>query len=379
MKIAIMTLPLGLNYGGMMQAWALQKVLKEAGHRPVTIDRRPDRGHDRGVFHKTARLGYRAFQKVLGRRKGPIRPERELANMLEHSHSFMAQHLNLSEPLNSTERLREHFQNERYDAVIVGSDQTWRIDYSSNIGNFFLDFLQDCKIRRIAYAASFGVSNWCYNAEQTQLVSSLARQFDAISVREKSGVALCADHLDVRATRVLDPTLLIDPRAYQDLCTVSEESASQPVFAYMLDQSAWKNGVVEAARQKLELPQIGNQVATYPLSSAKAALGNFVLPPIEDWIRQFIEAEFVVTDSFHGTIFSIMFRKRFVSLANPSRGLARFTSILEDIDLLDRLVTENDSKSATTVLEREINYSRVSEKLQQLRAESFAFLTQALS
>lgn len=378
MKIAIMTLPLGLNYGGMMQAWALQKVLKEAGHLPVTIDWRPTRGYDKGVFYRAARLGYRTFQKALGKRKGPVRPERERANMLEHSHSFIEQHLGLSEPLDSTESLKDHFQSERYDAVIVGSDQTWRTDYSPKVENFFLEFLQGYEIRRIAYAASFGVSNWCYNTEQTQLVSSLARQFDAISVRENSGVALCADHLDVRATRVLDPTLLIDPHAYRDLCGIREDSVSQPLFSYILDQAAWKTGVVEAAKQKLKMPQTGNQVDTCSHGPTIADLGNFVLPPVENWIRRFVEADFVVTDSFHGTIFSIIFQKRFVSLANSSRGLARFTSILEDLDLLDRLVTENDWKSAATVLEREIDYLKVNERLLQLRTESFAFLRQAL-
>src|SRR5690606_19965537 len=126
-----------------------------------------------------------------------------------NTYSFIARHIVLSDKVASDLQLREHFRNNRYDAVIVGSDQTWRPRYSPNIYNYFLDFLRDENVRRIAYASSFGTDKWEYNDKQTDRCSKLAKEFDMISVREKSGVDLCIRHLGVEALAVLDPTLLL--------------------------------------------------------------------------------------------------------------------------------------------------------------------------
>lgn len=101
------------------------------------------------------------------------------------------------------------------DAIIVGSDQVWRPDYSSCQPNYFLDFLpKDSKIRRISNAASFGGDNWDWSTELTARCAKLLQLFDAVSVREASGVRLCKEHFNVGAVNVLDPTMLLDPEDY---------------------------------------------------------------------------------------------------------------------------------------------------------------------
>lgn len=325
MKIAIMTQPLGKNYGGIMQAWALQQVLKRMGHEPVTIDRQHD---PKGTAHKVARLVYRGFMKAAGKRKAPINFESHLPKILQHTCSFIDRYIVMSERLDSTEKLKEHFKREQYDAVIVGSDQTWRPHYSPNINNYFLDFLEGANIKRIAYASSFGVDHWEFNEEQTKQVARFAKIFDAISVREDSGVDLCKQYLGVEATHVLDPTLLLVKEDYEQLIG-RDRLTDRPkgVYTYFLDKTP----------EKLELAsQVSNELRELIYScQAKHSIGedlfadlqDFTMPDVREWLAGFANARFVITDSFHGMVFSLIFRKPLLVLGNNKRGLARFKSL----------------------------------------------------
>jgi len=352
MKVAILTQPLGKNYGGIMQAWALQQVLRDAGHEPVTIDRQPDA---KSPAYNAARIGYRALRKLLGKQKGPIKLERHMPTIFGQTNGFIERNLKMSEPLNSTAKLKAHFEREQYDAVIVGSDQTWRPCYSPNIDNFFLDFLQGGDIKRIAYASSFGVEGWEFTEEQTRRCASLAKKFDAISVRENSGVGLCKKYFGVDAAHVLDPTLMVEGKVYEALYKKKDLPARQGIYTYILDQAEWKDQVVKKVKLALNKPQFSNQPAKTDLAKlSRENLEEFVLPSLEGWVKGFAEADFVVTDSFHGTIFSIIFNKPFICLVNPERGLSRFTSLLGEVEMLDRLVKGYNQYDVERILNQDV-------------------------
>lgn len=337
MKIAIMTQPLGKNYGGIMQAWALQQVLKRMGHEPVTIDRQPDA---KSPAYHAARLGYRTLRKALGKRKAPINFERHLPIILQHTQAFIDQNLSMSEPLDSTAKLKAHFEREQYDAVIVGSDQTWRPKYSPNIDNFFLDFLEGSNIKRIAYASSFGVDEWEFTEEQTQRCAVLAKQFDAISVREDSAVELCRKYLGVEATHVLDPTLLLEKADYEQLLGPERlEESPSAVYTYFLDRTPEKLALAQRIGDKLGCAVYSCQ-AKRALFEEYTDLQDWVMPDIKDWLAGFANSSFIVTDSFHGVIFSIVFGKDFVSIGNIDRGAARFDSVLGIYGLKEKLLQE---------------------------------------
>ncbi|WP_417615565.1 polysaccharide pyruvyl transferase family protein [Oceanisphaera sp.] len=334
MKIAIMTQPLGKNYGGIMQAWALQQVLKRMGHEVVTIDRQPDQPP---LAYKATRLAYRAGMKAIGKRKAPINFEKHLPYILQNTRSFIEQHITMSEPLYSTQQLREHFDRENYDAVIVGSDQVWRPKYSPCIENFFLDFLEDKKIKRIAYAASFGVDEWEYTEEQTKRCAELAKKFDAISVREDSGVELCRKHLGVEATHVLDPTLLLDKEDYLQLIgTARLKYKPQGVYTYFLDKTPEKLALANRASEKLDEAVYSCQ-AKFTVGADHCNVDGFVMEDIRDWLAGFANAGYVLTDSFHGMVFSTLFEKPFTISNNIARGAARFTSLLNMTNNLNAL------------------------------------------
>lgn len=340
MKIAIMTQPLGKNYGGIMQAWALQQVLKRMGHQVVTIDRQPDQP---GIAYKAARLAYRAGMKAIGKRKAPINFEKHLPTILQHTQSFIDQHLTMSEPLYSTQQLRAHFDRENYDAVIVGSDQTWRPRYSPNIYNFYLDFLEDKKILRIAYASSFGVDEWEYSEEQTKRCAELAKKFDAISVREDSGVELCRKHLGVGATHVLDPTLLLDKLDYLDLMGAERfKDKKSGLYTYLLDKTPEKLQLVKTYSNELAEPVFSCQAQHYINDVNYRNINQAIMPEVKDWLAGFNNSKFILTDSFHGLVFSFLFGNRFRCLENIARGNARIRSLLYSFEE-NRLIKMKDN------------------------------------
>lgn len=379
MKIAIMTLPLGKNYGGIMQAWALQQVLKRMGHEPVTIDRQPV---PKGLAHHATRLGYRAAMKAVGKRKAPINFERYWPTILQHTHAFIDQHITMSEPLDSTAKLKTHFDREQYDAVIVGSDQTWRPQYSPNIDNFFLDFLEGKEIKRIAYASSFGVDHWEFTEAQTKRCAELAKAFDVISVREDSGVELCRKYLGVEATHVLDPTLLLEKEDYEQLIGQDRLSDKpQGVYTYFLDKTPDK---LELARQVSE--ELGVSIyscqAKYGIDQdVSATLEDFTMPDVRDWLAGFANAKFVLTDSFHGMVFSVIFEKPFIAVVNENRGATRFVSLMGRLDLenqLCKVVSGIDINCLERLLDNK-EYMYKLNKLNKLKNESSNFLHGSLA
>jgi len=344
MKIAIMTQPLGNNYGGIMQAWALQQVLKRMGHQPVTIDRQPDQP---SFAYKAARLAYRAGMKAIGKRKAPINIERNISRhssiALQHTQEFISKNINLSSQIHSTLDLITHFQKEGYEAAIVGSDQTWRPKYSPNIYNFFLDFLKEDSCKKIAYASSFGVDNWEFTRQQTKRCSALAGQFASISVREASGIELCQNYLKVKAAHVLDPTMLLNKNDYEALIGQQRiNTDASGIYTYLLDETQEKLEIVKRTCQLLNESAYSNQARHGLELGISGNLTDYTMPMVEDWLSGFANAKFVITDSFHGMVFSIIFRKPFLVIRNSKRGATRFISLLNQLNLSSRLIEDKE-------------------------------------
>lgn len=328
-KVAILTQPLGHNYGGMLQAWALQQVVTQLGYNVVTIDRQPAK---LSFIYLFIRLAYRALLKGLGKRKSPIFIESKKKFAYKNTKNFISTNLIMSEPLFSTFQLIEHFDNIGYDAVIVGSDQTWRPKYSPCIENFYLDFLENKKIKKIAYAPSFGVSEWEYDAGLTARCSKLAKLFDWISVREDSGVNLCKKYFDINVDHVLDPTLLLSQDDYKKLIGRDRLNYnSSGIYTYILDPSSEKTQLIESFA-------IEHKEVVYSCqakSSVEDSIDphDILMPDPRDWLAGFANAKYVITDSFHGVVFSIIFEKPFICIVNEGRGASRFSSLFKTLGL----------------------------------------------
>jgi len=375
-KVAILTQPLGHNYGGLLQAYALQIYLKKLGCEVETLDRRaPEAGQLSAKSHvfNLARL-------MLGRIKS-IPNAKKQARVLEELARFRDRRIAMSPKIASEQELREYYRDRKFDAFVVGSDQVWRPRYSPSILNFFLDFLDDIKspAKRIAYAASFGVDDWEYSSELTEKCTILAQKIDAISVRESSAVSLCKEKLGVFAECVVDPTLLLEPEDYEPLISECGENVNAGcVLSYVLDPAPEKRSIADTVGSSLGV----NVFSIKPQHSVAQVrtkdLDKCQFPSVESWLQAFRNASFVVTDSFHGTVFAILFNKPFIAVGNSARGMARFESLLSQFGLVERLV------ESLTEITPELVYSKIDWEAVNIRREALTdvgrqFLTAHLS
>lgn len=314
MKIAIVTQPLLENYGGFLQNYALQKVLKKNGHSPITVDYHPLTNFYREfprVFCSWLKTIFLFFFKGTHRKFAKFLQPKKRNSLFDE---FVNEKLAISTPISQYDY--NVLENENFDIIIVGSDQVWRPNMNLCIEDMFLVFANDFPIKRISYAASFGVNEWEYTPKQTKICSALAKKFYAISVREESGIKLCKEHLDVDATWVLDPTLLLKKEDYLKLCQEVPVNSGCFMAVYVLNL----NDSVKATYESIAKEK--NLKVKYFAADANATLS------IPEWLAMFRDASYVVTDSFHGTVFSIIFEKEFKCIYNETRGAARFESLL---------------------------------------------------
>lgn len=347
MKIAILTLPLHTNYGGILQAYALQTVLQRLGHDVEVLQTPSTSRHNPALMPLV--YGKRLAKKFLKDWNSPVflerKKKREYPIIRQHTDRFIARYLNLREIRSLTD-----VSPSDYDAFIVGSDQIWRKPYFNDMWHApmkdaFLDFTKGWDVKRIAYAASFGMDNINeYSESDIKDCKEALRMFDAISVREDSGVEICKSNFGIDATHALDPTMLLTKEDYEKIVKESNMPESYgDMLCYILDPTALKTEVINKVSAEKGFKPF-NVFAE--VDNVKLPLEQRVQPPLESWLRGFMDAEFVVTDSFHACVFSIIFGKPFLAIGNAGRGMGRFTSLLSTFGLQSRLIlSEEDFKN----------------------------------
>ncbi|WP_423162762.1 polysaccharide pyruvyl transferase family protein [Stenotrophomonas maltophilia] len=360
-RIGLLTLPLHSNYGGIIQIAALSAFVRALGLQPVLLRKEHQKaGWKRMVIEVLKRL---PGQNIANYRNQYLKLQRHAAFM----EAFLPEQSRVSR---SPAELRMECDRLGLDAVVVGSDQVWRLDYIDDgaYDAYFLSFLVGSPIRRVSYAASFGTDRWP-DASRVEDVSRLLAGFQAVSVREDSGQELCADRFGRSdAVHVLDPTLLVDRSFHEEvIATLAPGRGEGGLYAYVLDRSAAKKAIIDAAGQSENLSKI-------TIAEPENDLEGYV--DLGEWVRRFRDAEFVVTDSYHGMIFSIIFEKQFVAIGNAGRGLTRFKSLLAQLGLEDRLVEVGNER--VQLPGAQIDYSRVNRRIAELRMKSRAFLSDAL-
>lgn len=369
MRIGILTLPLTYNYGGLLQNYALQKVLKDMGHDVVTINLPYKRQLPplnillrRSV--KCLLTGFRSyvfFEKYYNK---------WLPTMRKETDKFIEKNINLTAIINDFYSLKR----KDYDVIVVGSDQIWRpCMYKGDPLNTYLAFAKDWKIKRISYAASFGSDTWELDDDKTKECADLIKLFNAVSVREQSGVDLCSKNYNITATQVLDPTLLLSTDDYVKLIEISYVPKSEgTLFNYILDDSKYKESLIQhiANTKRLTPFRVNSNDG-----NVRCTLEERIAKPVESWLRGFYDADFIVTDSFHACVFSIIFKKQFVVVANKERGLARFQTLLSTFGLEDRMI---ESVEDFDNLKSNIDYDSVYDILDNEKEKSLHFIKQAL-
>lgn len=286
-------------------------------------------------------------------------------------------------PLNDLHKLNMHC-----DTFIVGSDQLWNIYLSRPYRQmYYLDFVEERK-KKIAYGTSFGIPY--KGTEEEKLISSNnLRNFDYVSVRDDMSLDIATNVFGVSdVQKVCDPTFLCPAEEYRKLIDMAQQKESGDyILAYILDPNEDITRNIKLISEKMnkkvivildELPEkFKENVEKFKLpENADIEIKREVT--LYDWMWYYSHAGCVVTDSFHGTIFSIIFKKPFLTLVNQRRGAERFVSLLTPLKLIHRLFDTPDMLSENCAMLESIDYTEPDKRLEEIRSRSLDWLKNAI-
>lgn len=381
MKIGITTYWRGTsNYGQVVQHWALQTILKKMGHEAFLIRYYP--GYNHGLLKRWIKEYHladyaRSLYSILKGNKTPF-------NRIKHDRkrnfsSFRNKHLSVS-PRKYYSLSDLQAQPPLADAYITGSDQVWS-QLLSNKENetYYLNF-GATEVKRIAYAPSFSLDQYPINLV-SKLNENLSR-FNSVSCREYSGVEICRKAGYNNAIKVLDPTFLLKKEDYIKLLNLSNTHAHRNhIFIYSLNIASSE----EIRWQELKA-EVKNHVCVVTPSdgyfNGSELFGSEVeysYGTVQDWLAEILNSSLVVTPSFHGIAISIIFEKDFIYTplkGKCSIGNNRIIDLLDDLNLTDRILT--DDKSYSEILSKSIRWGDVNARLQFMRNDSISFLRNSL-
>lgn len=363
-KVVILTHTPGINYGGIMQAYALNTYIRHCMR------------YDTYTTHISSYgIGPKNIIKDL------IRP---LVYIINNKISNLPTKFDRKKGIHNKPFINEYIPQGLLgdaDFLVVGSDQVWRQAYV-DVDKYMFSFTKDDSISRISYAASFGRDDIDeYSKGMKAKTAKLAKKFKAISVREKSGIDIVKNNWGVDADYHIDPTLLFDSKHYdklidEDMPNLVESDGE--ILSYVLDTSGDKGKIISKISDILNkkvfevLPPTPKSYREYKKNPDK-----YNLPPVTQWLKSFRDAEFVVTDSFHGCVFSIIYNKPFIAIGNKARGLSRFTSLLGLFGLESRLVG-SPSEATEELINANIDWKKVNALIKKEQQRSKKYLEENL-
>ena len=366
MKIAILTHPPRLNYGGILQAYALQNTLENMGHQVQILSNNHIGNHPDWKLP----IVYinRIIKKCLGKSNIVVFWEKRMRKnwsvISQNTQKFIDGKLNIK-MLKSLSEL----QSKDFDVYVVGSDQIWRAKYTrqlwrTTMPNVFLSFTKSWDVKRIAFAASFGIDNIEeYTHSEIEQCKQALQMFNKVTVRETSGVAICRDKFGREALQVIDPTMLLRKEDYVHLLSaVATKKSDGTLMTYILDPNSGKQKIISSIAEKTGLRPFKANADSY---NETLDIDKRVQPSVEQWIRNFLDAKLIITDSYHACVFSIIFNKPFIVIGNINRGLTRFESLLNTFGLERRLLKENQDYD--TLIEENIDWESVNNILEKHR------------
>lgn len=354
MKIALLNLPFDSNYGGNLQRYALITILQRNGYDVEHINLRFN--YKLPWYKVPFSFLKRIIKKLIFRDNNPILLEqqkiREINRRNKNAEIFYNQYIPHTKVINNKKELN---RLPKYEAYIVGSDQVWRKSMTKAYGlnTYFFDFIKDDSSIKIAYGVSLGSEQNELLATEIQKLGQFYKKFSAVSVRENSALKMFQSYnwTSPQAIQVLDPTLLLSIEDYIKLINNGKTYHSPgEIFCYILDKNKEKEKIIHDTTNQLKLKPFFIDLERGDTS-------------IEQWLRSFQDAKHVITDSFHGLVFSIIFNKPFTLIRNEKRGNARFDSILQTFNI---------------PLNGQIDWGNINTKIIQEREKAMKFITQAL-
>ena len=376
-KIGIITILKVNNYGAELQAYATQKVLQLMGYDAEIIDYpfyKNPRHKRTKMSRPTARM---SLKKHLEEKLFPIvaqwkaRNYRDLQRVRNAKFErFHDENTKQSECYDMIDKLKSAKLD--YDVLMTGSDQVWNPGIYSSLDPYFLKF-GDENIKRLAYAASFGVSQ-VPDDVRNYYIEALKR-YSAIGVREDNAVNLVKSLSGKDATLVLDPTLLLDKKQWMKVAKPVEELPDKPyVLIYELSDIPYIKQLAMYISEKTGMPIVRICKNASPEDKEDEILNIIDAGPAE-FLYLFDKAGYVVTNSFHGTAFSVNFGKQFYTVIPLGKSNnSRQKSILKLMGCEERMLTEGSEMPAIESL----GTDRIVKRLEEERQKSINFLKNAI-
>lgn len=393
MKIGIVTYvkTVTCNYGAELQSFALQYILNKHGYDAEVIDlKRKLPSHDKfietvkkAVVIRFKKLSFGGACKSICQLFFSVYMDRKYAKKYQYNickkkalfNDFFYSQIKHSDKEYNLEDLDSETLD--YDTYIAGSDQIWNYKNSDRVDVFFLMFSNRFNAKKISYAASFSVSSipMEYQSDYRKWINNI----EYLSVREYEGVSIVREITGRNAKLVCDPTLLISSEEWLnvfDSQMIVPQVCGKYVVIYSMSRSSRVFDIARSIAHKLGDIKIYNIKLNFTRSKEIGIEQLEFLSP-HQWVWLIANAEYVVTDSFHGTAFSVNFNKMFTVVQNPLSDLnSRVNTILSKLNLKDRILI-NDGKHQFN-LELNIDYKRVNKELEVWREDSWNFLVDSL-
>ena len=373
MTIGIVTTHYALNYGAVLQAFALQNYISSLGYNCEIIDYRPNRtAYGRSYYPKVSNgkdfiLASYKFMKISAKKT--------YKRKVKAFDDFISNNINLSSKIFYTyEELLQSMN--KYDVFICGSDQIWNLDICYDRA-YFLDFKSKYpNSKYIAYAPS--IASDLNDKYKLDILKKHLAYFDNISLREYSSKILIEKLLNKSATAVLDPVFIYGKENWVDLINDGDVYKKPYIFCYFI-------GVSDTSRQSVKiLKQITGYDVVYVNVMARNSIDSTLclkdISP-KDFVSLIKNSAIVCTNSFHATAFSLIFEKEMFTILNNNKRNSRMKDLLKSLDLDDRLISDSDNltEKIGSIYKNKISYEKVNQKLNILINESQTYLNDSLS
>lgn len=363
------------NYGSVLQAFALNYILSKNGIDNYFVDYRPGRS-ERILFLMKNHYKIRLIkEKIAAYKFNNYSSEVTKHNKVKDNKfdAFIKRNFKFTQTI-YFERDMKKLSNE-YDVYICGSDQLWNPAYFKKIN--FLDGIYGKK--KISYATSVGMTN--IHEKLKKKYHNFLNDFCSISVREKTGEKLLSSMIDKRIDVVLDPTLLLTKDEWNSISSVEEKNKPY-ILCYFLGENKLYWNIADKISQILDIDVWLIPVTTDALNKKYNIV--YEVGPVE-WINLIKNADFVLTDSFHGTAFSVIFNKNFYNIkrfsdADPTSQNSRVQDLLSEIDLEERVIApDKDIFCRDDLFIDTDQYRSVSDRIERLREYSINWLLNAVN
>lgn len=387
MKIGIVTYVKCDNYGAELQAYALQWKLNKLGYNAEVIDLQKiekDLASNASsvipaIVNRFKLLGWKApwsiFKLIINVLKRKLTAQKNEDN-IKAKHKLFIDFFE-----NNIKHSTKHYTiNEirkvtglDYDVYIAGSDQIWNYMHTDDLDVYFLKFAKKFKAKRMSYAASISVSH--IPESKQELYKRLVSNIQYLSVRELQGAKIIKELTGRNAEVVLDPTLLINSHEWKENVAQAPDIKEKYVLIYTLSGSSYIKRLSQYIANKLNCRIVDMRI-DFQKNKEDNTITRYDLGPRE-WVGLLSKAEYVITDSFHGTAFSINFNKPFTTLVNPVSNMnSRVLSILEITKLTDRIIYDDGKNTMPQNLS--IDYTPVNQIIEEWRTKSINFIHKSL-